>query len=67
VGIHVICDNLELLQKLLDVVNDCLVLQDGAVVRKVDGGGLSCVLRLDALGVAVPFAEGLQSGDGLCK
>jgi hypothetical protein len=63
--IHVIRHGLELLQQLLGLIDDGLVLQDGAVVRDIDGGGLRGVLVVDELGVVVPFAEGLEGGDGL--
>jgi len=63
--IHIIRHGLELLQQLLGLIDDGLVLQDGAVVRDIDGGGLRGVLVVDELGVVVPFAEGLEGGDGL--
>lgn len=35
-------------------------------MREVDRGGCRCSLRVDALGVHVPLAEGLESRNGLC-
>lgn len=36
-------------------------------MREVNSGGLRCILRLEALSIPVPFAECLQSSDGICK
>lgn len=64
-GIHIIGDGLERLQCLLGLVNDGLVLQDRTVVVEVDGGGLGGMGMSQSLGLAVAFAESLESGDGL--
>ena len=64
--VHVVGDGLEVLQDLLGLVDDRLVLEDGAVVRKVDCRGLRCesVARQRRIVVALP--ERLQSRNGLC-
>lgn len=64
---HVVGDRLELLQELLGLVNDGGVPQNRAVVSEVNSGGLRIELRVDALGIRVPLAEGLEGGDGLCS
>lgn len=56
---------LEGLEALLDLVNDGLVLQDGAVLGEVDGGGLLRQLLDLAAGILVALLEGLEGGDGL--
>ena len=50
---------------VLDLVNDGLVLQDAAVVGKVDGLGLLGQDLNLAAGVVVALLEGLQRGGGL--
>ena len=62
----VVRDGLEVTQGLLHLVDDGLVLQDGAVVRQVDGRRLGVELAGDALGFRVALAERLQGCDGLC-
>ena len=64
---HVVRHGLEAGEGLLRLVDDGLVLEDGTVVRKVDGGGLRGELRRDALGIRMSLAEGLQARDGLCR
>mgnify|MGYP007051635911 CR=1 FL=1 len=64
---NVVGDGLELLQELLGLVNDSLVLQNGAVMSEVDGGGLIGVGGRHSLGVSVTLAEGLDSSNGLCE
>lgn len=61
----VVGGGLEGLEALLDLVDDGLVLEDGAVVGEVDGGGLLRELLDLAAGVLVALLEGLQGGDGL--
>lgn len=56
---------LESLEALLDLVNDGLVLQDGAVLGEVDGGGLLGQLLDLAAGILVALLESLEGGDGL--
>lgn len=63
---HIVSDGLELFQKLLRLIYDSLVLQNRAVVREIDGSGLGSELCVHPLRVAVPLAEGLEGGDGLC-
>ena len=67
VRVNVISDRLERADELLGLINDCLVLENGTVVGKVDGGGLLAERCSRALGVGVALAEGLQRGDGLCS
>jgi hypothetical protein len=57
---------LEILQRLLSLIDDGLILEDGTVVGKVDGGGLGSKLGMETLGVGVSFPESLKGGDGLC-
>lgn len=64
---HVVRHGLEACEGLLRLVDDGLVLEDGTVVREVNGGGLRGELRGDALGIRMPLAEGLQARDGLCR
>ena len=61
----VVRDGFKVAQDLLRLVDDGLVLQDGAVVRKVDGRRLRFELACDELGVRVALAERLQGSDGL--
>lgn len=61
----VVGGGLEGLEALLDLVDDGLVLEDGAVVGEVDGGGLLRELLDLAACVLVALLEGLQGGDGL--
>jgi len=62
---HVIGGGLEGSEALLDLVNDRLVLEDGAIVGKVDGGGEFRELLDLAAGVVVALLESLETGDGL--
>ncbi len=62
----VVRDGLEVTQDLLRLVDDRLVLQNGAVMRQVDGRRLGVELAGDALGFRVALAECLQGCDGLC-
>ena len=61
---NVIRSRLEVLKELLGIVNNRFILQHGTVVRKIDRRGLRRELSMDALGVGVPFAEGLEGADG---
>lgn len=61
----IVSDGLEVREDLLGLIDDLLVLQDGLVVRDVDRRGLGGVCRVDALGIGVAFAEGLEGRDGL--
>lgn len=56
---------LEGLEALLDLVDDGLVLEEGAVLGKVDLGGLFGQLLDLALGIVIARLEGLQRGDRL--
>lgn len=56
---------LEGLEALLYLIDDGLVLEDGAVLGKVDFGGQLRQLLDLALGVVVAGLEGLQRGDRL--
>lgn len=56
---------LEGLEALLDLVDDGLVLEEGAVLGKVDLGGQFGQLLDLALGVVIARLEGLQRGDRL--
>ncbi len=62
----IVAYGLEVFEELLGIINHSLVLEDGAVVGKVDSFRLSLQLCVYLLGVAVALAEGLESGDGLC-
>jgi hypothetical protein len=70
-GLHmaadVVRDRLEVAHGLLGLVHDSLVLEQRAVVRDVDSGGLVLESVGDALRVTVPLAERLERSDGLCK
>jgi hypothetical protein len=63
--INIIRRGLEVAEVLLDLVDDGLVLQDRAVVREVDLGGLFGELLHSAAGVFVALLEGLEGGGGL--
>lgn len=52
-------------EALLNLVDDGLVLQHGAVVREVDLGGLLLEGLELAAGVIVALLEGMEGGDGL--
>jgi len=65
VCVHVICGRLELLQNLLCLINDGLVLQDGAVMGKIDCCWLIVILVRQSLSFGVTLAEGLQRSNGL--
>ena len=62
----VVSNGLEILQKLLSLIDNSPVLQDRAVVRKIDSCGLRRVLGLETHSVSMALAEGLQSSNGLC-
>ena len=64
-GLDVVGGGLEGLEGLLDLVNDGLVLEDLAVVGKVDGGLLLLKISQDTAGLLVAFAERAQGGNGL--
>ena len=57
---NIVSDGLEVFEKLLSLINDSLVLQDGTVVSEVDGCRLSSECALNTLGIHVPLAEGLE-------
>lgn len=67
VSANIVCHGLVLLQDFFCLIDDGLVLQHGAVVREVDGGGLSLKLSVYSLGVSVTLAEGLEGSDSLCN
>jgi len=48
-GVDVVCHGLEVCQEFFGLVDDGLVLEDGAVVGKVYGGGLGGILLLQSL------------------
>jgi hypothetical protein len=56
---------LESLVGLLDLIDNGLVLEDFAVMSKVDGGLLLLEIRKDTTSLLVALAEGAQSGNGL--
>jgi hypothetical protein len=62
---HVVGGRLELAEALLDLVDDGLVLERGAVGGEVDGGGLLREQLDLAAGILVALLEGLEGGDGL--
>lgn len=62
---YVVGGRLELAEALLDLVDDCLVLERGAVGGEVDGGGLLREQLDLAAGILVALLEGLEGGDGL--
>lgn len=64
--IGIVRDRLKLLGELFGLVHDSLVFQDGPVVGKVDCRWLRRVLNVEPLSICVPFAESLESGNGLC-
>jgi hypothetical protein len=55
---------LERLEVLLDLVDDLGVVEDGAVLLEVDGGGLLLQLLQAAAGVVVAFLEVGEGGGG---
>lgn len=59
VSIYIIRQRLEVFQNFLCVINNGLVLDDSAVVRKVNSGGLASYGIWDTLGLAVTLSEGL--------
>ena len=62
---EVVGGGLEFLEALLNLVDNCLVLQDAAVVGEVDGGGL-LRQQLDlTAGVLVALLESLERGNRL--
>lgn len=61
----IVGNGLEVLQNFLGLVNDSLVLQNGAVVGKINGGGLAGVLCVKTLSLSVALAEGLEGRNGL--
>lgn len=62
---NVVGGGLEVLEALLDLVDNSLVLEEGAVGGEVDSRGLLGQLLDLAAGVLVALLEGLQGGDGL--
>jgi hypothetical protein len=67
VAADVVRDGLEVAHGLLSLVHDGLVLEQRAVVRDVDSGGLVLESVGDALRVTVPLAERLERSDSLCE
>lgn len=55
--VHIVRLGLESFEVLLNLVDDLRVLEDGAIVTKVDGGGLVGELLDAAAGVIVAFLE----------
>ena len=65
VGVHVVCDRLEVFQEFLGLVDDGLIFHHRTIMSQVDGGGLRSILDIQALGLCVALAESLECGDGL--
>jgi len=65
VGVHVVCDGLEVFEEFLGLVYDGLIFQHRTIMSEVDGGGLRSILDVQTLGLCVAFAESLECGDGL--
>lgn len=65
--VHIISHGLEVLQKLLGLINNGLVFKDGTIVGKIDIGGLAGILSIETLSVTMAFPEGLQRRDGFCE
>lgn len=67
VGRGVLCDGLELLERVLDLVNDGGVLEDGPVVGEVDLASLLGLSQERVLhsGVRGALAESRERGEGL--
>jgi hypothetical protein len=63
--VHIVGFRLERLEVLLDLVDDLGVVEDGAVLLEVDGGGLLLQLLETAAGVVVAFLE-VGEGGGRC-
>jgi len=63
--VQVIGGGLEGLEALLDLVDDGLVLENGAVLGEVDLGGLLLEELELAAGILVALLEGLEAGDRL--
>lgn len=63
--VDVVRGGLEGGEALLDLVDDGLVLQHGAVVREVNLGGLLLEGLELAAGVVIALLEGVERGDGL--
>lgn len=64
---NVVCHRLEVFEQLLRLVDDGLVLQDGAVMGKVNGCRLVGIVVGQSLGIGVTLAEGLEGGNGFCS
>lgn len=62
---NIVCHRLELFQGLLSLIDNGLVLENRAVVVKIDGGGGIAINMRQTLGLAVTLAESLEGGDGL--
>ena len=62
---YVVCLGLECVELLLDIVDDGLVLEDAAVVGKVDGLRLLGEDGQLAARIVVALLEGLEGGGGL--
>lgn len=60
----IVCHGLEVPQQLLRLVDNGLVLENGAVVCEVDSGGLRGVVVRETHGVTISLAESLQRGNG---
>lgn len=62
----VVSNRLEILQKLLSLIDNGPVLQDRTVVCKIDSCGLRRILGLETHSVSMALTEGLQSSNGFC-
>lgn len=64
---HIVGHGLEVAQDTLSLIDDGLVLEDRAVVGKVDGRRLGRVLAVNALGFGMTLTERLERCNSLCK
>lgn len=65
-GLHIVVDGLERLEELLSLGDDILVLEEGAVVLKVDRLGRRRVGRVSEASIGSALAEGGEGRQGLC-
>lgn len=64
---HVVSHWLEVTQDTLSLVDNSLVLKNGAVVGKVNGRRLGRVLAVNALSLSMALAESLKRCNSFCK
>jgi hypothetical protein len=63
---YVVCYRPELPEQLGGIINNGCILEDGAVVLKIDCGRLGCILSLEALSFPVSFTERLEGRNCFC-